>query len=197
MPRPSVREQLVEAAAECFEERGFNAIGVQEITRAAGVPKGSFYNHFVSKEALALEVMRRYGTARRMEMLEDGTLAPAARLRAHFRFLADDLERFRFSRGCLFGNFGAELSTQSDEVRGQVDAALGQWAVSVAAVLREARADGTLKGALDPEPLAGFLVNAWEGAALRAKVTRDGRPMDDFFALFDSLFVPAGDGADG
>jgi TetR/AcrR family transcriptional repressor of nem operon len=187
MPRPSVREQLVNAAAECFEERGFNGIGVQEITRVAGVPKGSFYNHFPSKEALALEVMHRYGVARRLEMLEDETLASAARLRAHFRFLTDDLERFRFARGCLFGNFGAELSTQSAEVRGQVEAALEQWTAKVTAVLRESRAAGTLKSTLEPEPLANFLVNAWEGAALRAKVTRSSKPVDDFFALFDSL----------
>jgi TetR/AcrR family transcriptional repressor of nem operon len=187
MPRPSVREQLVEAAADCFQERGFNGIGVQEITRTAGVPKGSFYNHFPSKEALAVEVMNRYAVARRPDMLEDRTLAPAPRLRAHFRFLAEDLERFDFARGCLFGNFGAELSTQSAEVRGQVEAALENWTAKVAAVLEECRAAGALKSTLDSASLANVLVNAWEGAVLRSKVTRSRQSLDDFFALFDSL----------
>ncbi|GAA3027471.1 TetR/AcrR family transcriptional regulator [Streptomyces glomeratus] len=187
MPRPSVREQLVDAAAECFHERGFNGIGVQEITRAAGVPKGSFYNHFPSKEALAVEIMRRYAVTRRLDMLEDRTLAPAPRLRAHFGYLADDLERFQFARGCLFGNFGAELSAQSADVRSQVESGLDRWTAQVTSALEEARSAGTLKSTLEPETLAGFLVNAWEGAALRAKVTRSREPLDDFLTLFDSL----------
>ena len=46
-----------------FIERGFHACSVQDITDAAGVPKGSFYNHFRSKEALAAEILTEYGKA--------------------------------------------------------------------------------------------------------------------------------------
>src|SRR5262249_36144959 len=48
MARPSVKEQIVEAGLKTFHEKGFNGCGVQEITACAGVPKGSFYNHFES-----------------------------------------------------------------------------------------------------------------------------------------------------
>jgi TetR/AcrR family transcriptional repressor of nem operon len=183
MPRPSVREQLVDAAADCFHETGINGTGVQEITRAAGVPKGSFYNHFESKEALAVEIMDRYAAGRRLEMLADPALQPIPRLRAHFEFLAEELGGFDYRRGCLFGNFGTELSTQSSVIREQVDARMDLWATAVTAVLDEAG----LKHPLDTGTLARFLTNAWEGAALRAKVTRTRGPLDDFFAAFDSL----------
>jgi TetR/AcrR family transcriptional regulator, transcriptional repressor for nem operon len=57
---------------KCLVERGFNAVGVQDITDAAGVPKGSFYNHFESKEALGAEVVERYGADEtRREILTD------------------------------------------------------------------------------------------------------------------------------
>lgn len=52
MPRPSVRAQIVDAAYEQFHRHGYNAAGVKLITDSAGVPKGSFYNHFESKEEL-------------------------------------------------------------------------------------------------------------------------------------------------
>src|SRR5262249_43060960 len=68
MPRPSLREQLLTAGLEVLHQKGFNATSVQDITDAAGAPKGSFYNHFESKEALALEALRLYlekGRARR------------------------------------------------------------------------------------------------------------------------------------
>ncbi len=61
MPRPNVREKIVDAGLRVLIEKGFNGCGVQDITAAAGVPKGSFYNHFESKEALGAEVVERYG----------------------------------------------------------------------------------------------------------------------------------------
>ena len=54
MPRPSMRDHLVASALEALHRQGFNGSAVQDITDAAGVPKGSFYNYFESKEALAL-----------------------------------------------------------------------------------------------------------------------------------------------
>jgi len=59
MPRPNVKEQLIVAGLNALLEKGFNGVGVQEITEQAGVPKGSFYNHFESKEALGLRVRLR------------------------------------------------------------------------------------------------------------------------------------------
>ena len=61
MPRHNVREQIVEAGLKTLLEKGFNACGVRDITDAAGVPTGSFYNHFASKEALGAEIVERYG----------------------------------------------------------------------------------------------------------------------------------------
>ena len=60
MPRPNVREQLLSVGLQTLHRREFNATSVRDITDAAGAPKGSFYNHFESKEALAAEVVGRY-----------------------------------------------------------------------------------------------------------------------------------------
>jgi TetR/AcrR family transcriptional repressor of nem operon len=98
MPRDSARERLVNAALDEFHRHGFNGCGVKDITQAAGVPKGSFYNHFESKEALALETLNRYGQSRRLEMLADSTQEPLARLRAHFEFLREELQASGFAR---------------------------------------------------------------------------------------------------
>src|SRR5262250_1072578 len=101
MPRPNVREQLLDAALDRFHALGFNGCGVQEITDAAGVPKGSFYNHFESKEAMALEALDRFwqNGARRREVLDDNSLDPVERLRRYFRSMADAMVRARFRGG--------------------------------------------------------------------------------------------------
>ncbi len=84
MARHSLREEIVEAALEQFHAYGFNAAGVKDITDSAGAPKGSFYNHFDSKEALAVVALERYWESRGIEDLADRSVAPLARLRGHF-----------------------------------------------------------------------------------------------------------------
>ena len=63
MPRPAnpeTRSRLLQKGGDLVSTRGFNATGVQEITAAAGVPKGSFYNYFDSKEAFAVAGLTEY-----------------------------------------------------------------------------------------------------------------------------------------
>ena len=65
MPRPAnrlVRENLLSAGLALFHAQGFNAVGIKEITDTAGVPKGSFYSYYGSKNAFAAAVLGRYWT---------------------------------------------------------------------------------------------------------------------------------------
>src|ERR1700685_476629 len=105
MARPNVREQIVDAGLKVLIDKGFNGAGVQDITDAASVPKGSFYNHFESKEALGAEIVDRYGRNNpRRTALSDTSLPPLPRLRAHFERLNESFASERHRRGCLLGN---------------------------------------------------------------------------------------------
>jgi len=188
MPRPSLREEVVAAALDQFHLRGYNGSGVKDVTDAAGLPKGSFYNYFSSKEEMALEVLRRYGIGREFERLHDQTLPPLARLRAHFAFLGQEVARLGVERGCMIGNFASEIATQSQALREAVAAGFARWVDEVTEVLREAVQRGELSPERDLELLAGSLVHAWEGTLLHAKVTGDMRTVDQFFpGVFDPL----------
>jgi TetR/AcrR family transcriptional repressor of nem operon len=183
MPRPSVRGKLLETALERFQAQGFNGCGVQDITDAAGVPKGSFYNHFKSKEALALEVLDRYRAGNRFDLLSEDGAAPIARLRMHFEFLAERLEGWKFTRGCLLGNFAAETADTNPAMRDAMTIAFDRWTEAVGGLLRQAQAAGEIDRGHDPATLARFLVYAWEGAITGAKVAKSRGPIDDFFAV--------------
>ncbi|OKI44729.1 TetR/AcrR family transcriptional regulator [Micromonospora sp. CB01531] len=113
MPKPSLREALLDAACEEFDARGYAATGVAAIATRAGAPKGSFYNHFASKEELALASLERYGVNRRLGMLGDRSKPPLQRIQAHLAYLRDDLARHSFGRGCLFGTFAAESASSA------------------------------------------------------------------------------------
>jgi len=184
MARPNVRERIIEAGLKCLLERGFNAVGVQEITSSAGVPKGSFYNHFESKEALGAEVIERYGTGvRRREVLGEKSVAPLLRLRRYFEALNATFVGSKFQRGCLLGNFSAELSNQSELIRGGLRGMYARWTKDLEAVIKDAQDEGTISNKTSAADLAGFLLDAYEGALLRARVERSSAPFDRFMHL--------------
>jgi TetR/AcrR family transcriptional regulator, transcriptional repressor for nem operon len=184
MTRPNVREKLLDAGLKVLIEKGFNGSGVQDITDAAGVPKGSFYNHFDSKEALGAEVVERYGRDNpRRATLAEKSLPAMQRLRKHFERLNESFTDARFGRGCLLGNFSAELAGQSQLIRGRLAELYLAWSTDIATVIAEAQADGAIASKTPAADLAAFLLDAYEGALLRARVEKSGRAFDRFMTV--------------
>lgn len=185
MPRPGLREELLAAGLATFHERGFNATSVEDITNAAGAPKGSFYNHFESKEALAAEAVRRYAEKgrKRFALLREEKLPPLRRLRKYFEGLIQAVVSAGFTRGCLLGNFGAELSSQSPLVRERVGEAFAGWTDALAEVIGEAQKAGDVSRGVPAKVLAEFVLHAWQGALVRARVKKDRGPLDTFLKV--------------
>jgi TetR/AcrR family transcriptional repressor of nem operon len=183
MPKPNVREKIVDAALDLFQTRGYNGSGVNDIVQTAGVPKGSFYNHFASKEALGLETIARYWQDADAESLRDVSVPPLVRIRQHFETLAERFGAGGYSRGCLLGNFGAEMAEANPNIRQALSQTLAAWTDALAQVLREARAEGLLPPDKDVDKFARFLIDAWEGCLIRGKVTKNRSAVDDFFDI--------------
>ncbi|MFS8097709.1 TetR/AcrR family transcriptional regulator [Lentzea alba] len=183
MPRASVREQIVDAAFEQFHRHGYNACGVKLITDSAGVPKGSFYNHFDSKEALALVVMDRYGETRHLDLLADPRTPPLTRLRNHFEALAKDIVEHGYERGCVYGNFSNEAADHIPAIREGLVAAFDHWAQAVTAAIREAQDTDEITSKQDADTLGRFLVNAWEGAIVGERAAKNGESFAAFFTI--------------
>ncbi|MDX6229733.1 MAG: TetR/AcrR family transcriptional regulator, transcriptional repressor for nem operon [Frankiales bacterium] len=172
MPQVSVRDKLVETAEEVFRRRGFNGASVQDITSAAGVPKGSFYSHFDSKQAMAAEIMARYARATDVsDLVGDGPALP--RLRAHFTAQAARTQATGSEFGCLLGTFAADVPTTGDQVRAAVRDGLDRWTDAVAATISSGQDSGEITSLQPAGQLAAFLIDAFEGGALRAKVSGD------------------------
>ena len=185
MPRPSSRDHLITSALETLHRQGFNGSAVQDITDAAGLPKGSFYNYFESKEALALEVIDRYGKEQRAlaGVLSDESISPVERLRRYFASLAANLAEQNYERGCLIGNFSTELADQSRLVRDRLSSNFAAWSRAIEICIRDGQKAGEISRDIDPGALADFLLNSFEGAILRMKVEKDSSPLDQFMTL--------------
>jgi TetR/AcrR family transcriptional regulator, transcriptional repressor for nem operon len=190
----NVREQLLDTGLRVLHERGFNATSVQDITEAAGVPKGSFYNHFESKEDLGAEVVSRYleSSNKTQAVLRDPKLSPYARLRKYFEGLVQVAEKKEFCGGCLLGNFAAELSEQSEMIRARVSKEFSTWSAMIANVIAEAQTEGKISKDLPASTLAAFVLNGWEGALVRARVDKSKAPLEQFVKVtFAKTLAPS------
>ena len=183
MPKPSHREKLLQVGLQVVHERGFRGASVRDIVQAAGVPQGSFTNHFASKEAFGLEVVERYAAqaeATMAQTLRNEHLAPLQRLRAFVERsktgFADDGPR----NGCLLGNFSAEANDCGEALRGRVVQALAAMRDALAVCLRAAVAAGEIAPSTDCDETAEFILAALQGATLLAKAQRSARPLERF-----------------
>ena len=191
--RGDTRRALVWCGTELLTERGFQVTGIDEVLQRVGVPKGSFYHFFANKHAFGEAVIQNYVDyyARKMARLfDDPSRPPLERLRAFVEDAKRGMKKYGYKRGCLIGNLGQELASLDDAFREQLEAVLLSWECRVAACLQQAKAIGELPPGSDPDALSRFFWIGWEGAVLRAKLTRNAEPLDQFADLFFAAVLP-------
>lgn len=188
MARPSVRQQIVDASLEVFQAQGFNGSSIQDLTEAAGVPKGSFYNHFDGKEALALEALKLYIEGNGIEVLRDTRYAPIERLRKHFRTNWKTVRDRGYTAGCYLGSMSSEIGDTHEAARAAFADVFQGWSGAIAQVIQEAQQRGDVSTVLDHRSLARFILNSWQGTLVRMKAVKSEEPFKDFNAMvFDVL----------
>jgi len=192
MSRPSHREAILNAGLKVMFQSGYQGTSVRDVCAAAGVPQGSFTNHFRSKEAFAEEVLDRYfanlqGLVKKA--LDDKSLTPRQRLKRYLDIISGVLAAANWNRGCLIGDFSLETTAQSKLLRDRLQAIFREWRAPFASCITEAQTTGEIDSTFDPMDLAEFLLASWEGAILRMKVERGPAALDRFKNIvFQSIF---------
>src|ERR1700723_1378074 len=99
MAGSDAKVKLAQAAFRLFHEAGYNGSSIQDIVNAAGLPKGTFYNHFKSKELLALEILEQYSHLIPSTLSADSEVSPLKRLKEHFESVAGAYRGAKFEKG--------------------------------------------------------------------------------------------------
>ncbi|MCE3260957.1 MAG: bacterial regulatory, tetR family protein [Pseudoduganella sp.] len=177
-----VRQGIIDVALPLFRDKGFTGVGLTEILAAAGVPKGSFYHYFGSKEVFGAAVIDSYfeRTLARIDQLmaqgatgRDGLLA----------YFADWLECQLSDAGqCLAVKLGAEVSSLSEAMRAALQRGTSGIMARLERCIERGVADGSLPAGLDAPVLAVALYQSWVGASLLAKISHDRAPLDTAMA---------------
>ncbi|WP_422928802.1 TetR family transcriptional regulator C-terminal domain-containing protein [Singulisphaera sp. PoT] len=186
MSKEKTKITLLEAGKKVFLEKGYNNAGIEAILQTAGVPKGSFYYYFESKEDFGLQVINHFAAiyqANIEQFLDDEALGPLERLRRYFESTVERLESQQCRNGCLVGNLSQEMAAQSEVFRARLEEIFQGWVNRYAEVLDLAQRSGEIPPHLDVHELAEFWLNSWQGATLRAKATRSTGPLRTFLNI--------------
>jgi TetR/AcrR family transcriptional repressor of nem operon len=176
-----VRRGILETGQRIMAAKGFSAVGLNEILSSAGVPKGSFYHYFGSKEAFGEALLESYFKDYLAEI--DATLqlpgqTMAQRLMNYFQQWRQTQSQLDCQGKCLAVKLGAEVADLSETMR----AALNRGTAGIIDRLGRAIDAGVKEGSLSvrgqPREVAQSLYQLWLGASVMAKIVRTTDPFD-------------------
>jgi len=188
------KQELITIGALGLAENGFNGTGLKQVLDQAGVPKGSFYNYFDSKEHFAAEIVRHYNQLLLdllMARAAEPETSPLSALRQAYEDLIALTESRDCRQNCLLGSLAAEIAATSDLCRQAISDAYGAWHLRVTEMLVYAQARHEIRRDLPAADLADMFWNAWQGAQIRMLIDRSTDPLKQTLDMvLDHLFRP-------
>jgi len=190
------KQNLLEVGLSLFEQKGFNATGIQEITTLAAIPKGSFYNYFSSKEEFGVAVIRYYtdiNTKRWTSSLDIATEKedPYQALSTAFLGITETYRCAEIKKGCLLGNLAAEISEASDECRMALQQSVNEYKRILMERLLIGQQLGKVRRDLPAQGLADLVWDCWQGSLLRMQIEKSVEPVsNDLELLFHHMLLP-------
>jgi TetR/AcrR family transcriptional regulator, transcriptional repressor for nem operon len=186
MRKATTKDKILAHGAQIIHRKGFKNTGIQELLYSAGVPRGSFYFYFKSKEDFGLELIDYYFNffASMIEShLKGPDASPLKRLQRFFEGFRSLCEQHGCRGGCPIGNLTQEMGALNDIFQQKLRHSLNKMKVGIAECLDLARQEKEIDPALDVSETADFILNSWEGALLRMKAEGNTAPL----VLFEKM----------
>ena len=181
------RDRILDAGTRAFVAKSYNGCGLNEILCSAGVPKGSFYHYFKSKEDFGVAVIEA-SVNQKLEVLKehlsDRSRSPVDRIRSFYEMLRNCYEESGPRRECLIAKLALETAQLSEPMRKAIKRGYERWASILTETIQEAQEAGEIPKDADARQIADLLVNTWEGATIRMQINEDMAPVHQFIDYF-------------
>ena len=190
------KQRLLEVGLTLFEEKGYNATGLQEIAAGAEISKGSFYSYFSSKANFGVGVIRYYteiSLNRWSSILEVAIKKEDARtaLRLTFLQIIEKYEELDKKKGCLLGTLASEISEASEECRLELRTSVNRYKDVLDKYIAMGQLQGVLRDDVPSERLTELIWDCWQGSLLRMKIENSVKPVtNDLELLFNGILLP-------
>ena len=154
------REDIIAQGRELFRYQGYHNTGLSDILHECGIPKGTFYNYFNSKESFAIEALQDY--SQQIQRLISTYMnfkqfSPAKRLQRFYDQLISLNENEGSDRGCLLMNFSSEVGGLSPQMADAVQEEFSKWVTLLTPTIEEAQTHGQLSTSFEATDLAKYI----------------------------------------
>lgn len=177
----AARQHILEAARPLIGLRGFSAVGLAQILDVAGIPKGSFYHYFESKEAFGEALLQSYIDDYLIKMddiIKNDDESAIERITRYFTFWRDTHTDGQIGNKCLIVKLAAEVSDLSEPMRAILNVGTRAVIDRLSALIAKGQAEGSIRSKQPAQMLAASLYQLWLGSTLLAKITRNSPPFD-------------------
>jgi TetR/AcrR family transcriptional repressor of nem operon len=169
-----MRQHIIDVARSLMTNKGYTAVGLAEVLSTAGVPKGSFYYYFKSKEEFGQALLEEYFSEYlgRVDTLMARPGTGAERLLAYFNYWTETQGNDLPEGKCLVVKLGAEVCDLSEDMRGVLEIGTAKIIERITACVEMGVADGSIHPEGDHQGFAESLYQLWLGASLLVKVNK-------------------------
>jgi TetR/AcrR family transcriptional repressor of nem operon len=179
----NTRERIISKGAQLIHAQGYKATGIQQILDVAGIPKGSFYFYFKSKDDFGCAVIDHF-TLTIGEIftghLSDVRVSPLERLEKLLNYYESAFKKSGATLGCPIGNLALELADANETLRLRLQIAIEELITQIETCLEEARNSRLLPPELNTADTARLIFHGLEGAILHMKVVKSIEPIRTF-----------------
>lgn len=197
MPKTLKHDQkadfLLEKGIELLWSKGYNATSVNDIVKAAGIPKGSFYFYFSSKEDYVVKALEKYFREQlppALEILNNTEFSPRQRLINFYTFRNEMVKNeLECKMGCMACNIANEMAEHNEAIRNVILAKTDLMKEQIAKVFIEAQEVGEINSNLNPRDIVEFLEDAGKGALTTMKEMQSPYPIDNYLHMIENLFL--------
>ena len=184
------KERLLRAGIKLFYENGFHGTTIDAVLTEAGVPKGSFYHHFGSKDAFAQAVLNRYIQFQGQlftTWIARTDLSTVDQLTGYFTDMSQIFIKSGFQTACLTGKFSTEVGATSDYFRPQLAAQIAMWKTQLSTLLTAGQERGDIRRDRSSEDLADAVLALIQGSFVLTLSTRDEHTLTTVRATIKDL----------
>jgi TetR/AcrR family transcriptional repressor of nem operon len=177
----SSRSTILATGQRIMSRKGFSGVGLSEILKDAGVPKGSFYHYFASKDAFGEAMLSAYFDDYHAEMdalFAKPGLTMAERLMLYFAGWRETQAAHDCQGRCLAVKLGAEVADLSEPMRLALKTGTSGIITRLTRAIEGGIADASLSVTAAPADLAASLYALWLGASVMAKIVRTQAPLE-------------------
>lgn len=187
------KQNIIHEGLKVIYRKGYNGTGVKEITDAAGIPKGSFYNYFKSKEDFAIEAMNYFTekeVASMNRVLTDKSLSPLKRIETLYAMKIEHfIKKNAFSLGCYLCNITLEMADISKPIAKAAANAFQREDEPLLRCLQEAQEAGEIDSSHDINQIADLIRNSWLGALVIMKANKSEAPLRSFQEILHNIIL--------